>query len=133
MLPLPAGWQDRSVVTLVETAAAVEGSASIVVTRDEVPPGTDAAQYAGWHETVLAREARRTLERLEQGEAVVGGLPAAVRTYRWSLGEQVMRQRMWCLARDRIGVCITASALDRRFDQLEPVFAAAVDGFTLDD
>jgi hypothetical protein len=131
-VPLPEGWQDRTVLTLVEPAPGAEGSASIVVTRDQLPPGTSPDAYAGMHEAVLRAEAGSRLERLECDQVSVAGRPATVRSYRWALGEEVLRQRIWCIAADGVGLCITASAPEARFEQLAPAFATAVDGFRLE-
>ncbi len=131
-LPVPPGWQDRSVVTLVEAPEGGAASASIVVTRDPLPPGTDAAGYARLQETVLRQQAGEGLERLDAAETTLAGEPAAVRTYRWRLQGQVMRQRIWCLVSAGTGLCVTATVAEERFDALADDLSGAVAGLRLE-
>ena len=129
-LGLPAGWFDRSVLTYVGPNAG-EGSPSLVVTNDQLEPGTPVGRYAAMQDAAV-RAGFDGIELLDDRETTVAGHPAVRRTYRWRYDERTMRQRTWCLVVDDVGYTIVASAPDDVFDGLRSVFAASLREFRID-
>jgi hypothetical protein len=129
-LALPPGWTDRTVLTYVGPDTG-SGSPSLVVSRDQLADGVSLARYAAMQDAAI-RAGIEGVELVEDRETTVAGHPAIRHTYRWSYGEQSMRQRLWCLVAEGSGYAIVASAADAEFDGLRSVWASAVASFSLE-
>lgn len=129
LIALPEGWVDRTVLTYVGPDSGA-GSPSLVVTRDEIGAGVGVGRYAAMQDAAI-RAGLEGVELLDERETMVAGRAAIRHTYRWTLHERTMRQRVWCLVDGENGFAITASAADDEFDGCRSLFAAAIASFQI--
>ena len=128
-LPLPIGWADRTVVTLVGTAA--DGFASnIVVTHellcDNMGPG---GFSVGWLNKLAEEVPVVEVRPVEQVE--VDGRRAHLRVVTWGASGLRLTQIAALFVDGDVGYAIVGTATEWTFDALEPRFRDVLRGFRL--
>jgi hypothetical protein len=128
-IPLPDGWQDRTVLTISGPDA--EGYApNVVVTRERLCDHIGLGGYSsGWLNRL--REEVPVVENAPVEHATIAGVPAHLRRVSWNAAGLRLTQLAALFVVDADGYAIIATATDWRFGDLEPVFRAVIDGFTL--
>ena len=127
-LPLPAGWSDRTAVTLAAPAAADGSVPNLVITREVLCEGMGLAGFAEGHANLL-RDQVDSFELLSNGWETVDGGRALVRMVRFRVGdsEPLMQLQAFTL-RDGLGYVICGTATEPAFEDAEPAFREALDG-----
>ena len=128
-LPLPAGWEDRTVLTIA--GPPVHGvSPNVVVTREELCANMGLGGFAGGWVSRLADELPvRERRPVEHGH--VAGHRAQLRCLEWSAQGTTVVQLVALLTADGHGYAVVCTAPAEAFDELEPRFRAVVDGLRL--
>lgn len=126
-LPVPAGWVDRTVVTL--TGPEVDGFASnIVVTAEPLCDGLGLGGFAsGWVSRIAEHVAVCELRRAEHVQ--IAGEPGQVRTIGWAEAGVAISQRAALVVHDGIGYAIVVTAPADGLDEADEVLAGVLDGF----
>jgi hypothetical protein len=127
-LPLPAGWSDRTAVTLAAPAA-VDGSVpNLVITREVLCDGMGLAGFADGHAHLL-RDQVDAFELLSNGWETVDDQRALVRMVRFRVGEsEPLMQLQVFTVREGLGYVICGTATELAFESAEPAFREALDG-----
>ena len=127
-LPLPAGWSDRTAVTL-SAPAAVDGSVpNLVITREALCEGMGLGGFADGH-TRLLRDQVDSFELLSNGWETVDGQRALVRMVRFRVGEsEPLVQLQAFTLRDGLGYVICGTATEGAFADAEPLFRQVLEG-----
>lgn len=127
---LPDGWQDHSMVTLVNAADAGGFAPNIIVMRQAVAPETSIEDYA--HEQRRITEAEiPDLEVLDERVAQVGGAPAFQRLQRFVAQGHALQQAQTYVLGDREIFVLTCTATLEKFDDQIPYFRRVVENFRL--
>jgi hypothetical protein len=128
-LPLPAGWDDRTVVTLAGPDA--DGFApNVVVTREALCDHMGLGAFAeGWQSRLADEVPVTPLAPVEHGE--VGGRRAQIRTVSWHATGLRLTQIAFLFVDGDHGYAIVGTCADWRFAELEPVFRGIAAGFHL--
>ena len=129
-LPLPAGWEDRTVLTIA--GPPVHGvSPNVVVTREELCANMGLGGYAGGWVSRLADELPvRERRPVEHGH--VAGQRAQVRCLEWSAQGTAVVQLVALLTADGHGYAVVCTAPAEGFEALEPGFRSVLEGLRLD-
>ena len=127
-LPLPAGWSDRTAVTL-SAPAAVDGSVpNLVITREALCEGMGLGGFADGHARLL-RDQVDSFELLSNGWETVDGQRALVRMVRFRVGEsEPLVQLQAFTLRDGLGYVICGTATEGAFADAEPLFRQVLEG-----
>jgi len=127
-LPLPAGWSDRTAVTLSAPAAADGSVPNLVITRELLCDGLGLGGFADGHAHLL-RDQVDSFELLSNGWETVDGQRALVRMVRFRVGEsEPLVQLQAFTVRDGLGYVICGTATELAFQEAEPAFREAIDG-----
>ncbi len=127
-LPLPAGWSDRTAVTLAAPAAADGSVPNLVITREALCAGMALGGYADGHANLM-RDQVDDYELLSNGWEELDGERTLVRMVRFRVGESVaLVQLQAFLVRDGLGYTICGTATEGAFPAAEPAFREAMDG-----
>jgi hypothetical protein len=127
-LPLPAGWSDRTAVTLVAPAAPDGSVPNLVITREALCNGMGLAGYADGHGNLM-RDQVDSYELLSNGWEELDGQRALVRIVRFELaGSGPLVQLQVFLVRDGLGYAICGTATEPAFTAAEPAFREVLDG-----
>jgi len=107
---LPAGWADRSMITLVGATGASGIAANIVVTREETSGQTVSVEaYAEAQKQAMAAELPQ-LQILDERPTTINNAPAFQRLQRFEIENVIIQQaQTFVLARDAVYV-ITGTA-----------------------
>ncbi len=128
---LPPAWEDVSIVTLVGPELAGYAP-SITVTRESVPAGTTAEQYALSQQAGLAAEfAPHGYAVVQEGPLSLGKLQAYGRRHTFAVpdaGLQVEQLQVYAVG-DGLAITITCTDRFDRFAQMLPVFQEAIRRF----
>jgi len=127
-LPLPAGWSDRTAVTLAAPAAADGSVPNLVITREVLCEGMGLAGFAEGHANLL-RDQVDSFELLSNGWETLDGQRALVRMVRFRIrdAEPLVQLQVFTL-RDGLGYAICGTATEPAFESAEPAFREALDG-----
>jgi hypothetical protein len=127
-LPLPAGWSDRTAVTIAAPAA-VDGSVpNLVITREALCQGMGLAGFADGHANLM-RDQVDAFELLSNGWETLDGERALVRMVRFQVGDSApLVQLQAFVVRDGLGYAICGTATDGAFASAEPAFREILDG-----
>jgi hypothetical protein len=110
---LPAGWADRSLITLVGATGATGVAANIVVTREETgghSPSVEA--YAEAQKQAMAAEIPQ-LQILDERAATLDGAPAFQRLQRFEIEHVIIQQaQTFILAKDAVYVITGTAAIE---------------------
>jgi hypothetical protein len=132
-LPVPAGWADRSVTTLLAPPSDEGYVPNVVVTREPLCDGMGLGGFADGYANLL-REQADDYDVLATEHAELGGHRAVVRTVRWRLGreEPVVQLQAFC-TRGGLGYAFVGTAAEDGFAAAEPAFREALAGFRFDE
>ncbi|HET6174293.1 MAG TPA: DcrB-related protein [Gaiellales bacterium] len=127
-LPLPAGWSDRTAVTIVAPAA-VDGSVpNLVITREALCSGMGLAGFAEGHANLM-RDQVDAFELRSNGWEELDGERALVRVVRFQVADSApLVQLQAFLVRDGLGYAICGTASEAAYADSEPAFRAVLDG-----
>ena len=127
-LPLPAGWSDRTAVTIVAPAAADGSVPNLVITREALCAGMGLAGFADGHANLM-RDQVDAYELLSNGWEALDGERALVRTVRFTVADSApLLQLQAFFVRDGLGYVICGTATEQSFPEAEPAFREALDG-----
>jgi len=126
-LPLPAGWSDRTAVTLAAPAAADGSVPNLVITREALCQGMGLAGFADGHANLM-RDQVGSYELLSNGWETLDGQRALVRMVRFEVGDSALVQLQAFFVRDGLGYAICGTATEQSFPEAEPAFREALDG-----
>jgi hypothetical protein len=127
-LPLPAGWSDRTAVTLVAPAAPDGSVPNLVITREALCDGMGLAGFADGH-AHLMRDQVDGFELLSNGWETLDGERTLMRIVRFQIADsEWFVQLQAFFVRDGLGYAICATATEPAFADAEPVFREALDG-----
>ena len=127
-LPLPAGWSDRTAVTIAAPAAADGSVPNLVITREAMCAGMGLAGFADGHANLM-RDQVDAFELLSNGWETLDGERALVRMVRFQVADSVpLVQLQAFLVRDGLGYAICGTATEQAFPEAEPAFREALDG-----
>ena len=127
-LPLPAGWSDRTAVTIVAPAAPDGSVPNLVITREALCHGMGLAGFADGHANLM-RDQVDAYELLSNGWEALDGERALVRTVRFQVADSTpLMQLQAFLVRGGLGYAICGTATEAAFAEAEPAFRAMLDG-----
>jgi hypothetical protein len=127
-LPLPAGWSDRTAVTLAAPAADDGSVPNIVITREALCAGMGLAGFADGHANLL-RDQVDDFELLSNGWETLDGQRTLVRMVRFQVGESApLVQLQAFIVHGGLGYAICGTATEQAFPAAEPAFREALDG-----
>jgi hypothetical protein len=126
-LPLPAGWSDRTAVTLAAPAAADGSVPNLVITREALCQGLGLGGFADGHANLM-RDQVAAYELLSNGWETLDGERTLVRIVRFEVGESALMQLQAFFVRDGLGYAICGTATEQSFPEAEPAFREALDG-----
>jgi hypothetical protein len=126
-LPLPAGWSDRTAVTMAAPAAADGSVPNLVITREALCQGMGLAGFADGHANLM-RDQVDAYELLSNGWEALDGERTLVRMVRFEVGDSVLVQLQAFFVRDGLGYAICGTATEQSFAEAEPAFREALDG-----
>jgi hypothetical protein len=130
-LPLPAGWSDRTAVTIAGPAAVDGYVPNVVVTREALCSGLGLGGFAEGHLRLL-REHAEEVSVLSTEETQLAGNRALVRTVRLRVGDSpALLQLQAFVVANGIGYALTGTAGEGSFATAEPELRAVVEGFRL--
>jgi hypothetical protein len=118
-LPLPAGWSDRTAVTIMAPAAPDGSVPNLVITREALCNGMGLAGFADGHAHLM----------LSNGWEELDGERALVRVVRFQVADSApLMQLQAFLVRDGLGYAICGTATEHAFPEAEPAFRGVLDG-----
>ena len=127
-LPLPAGWSDRTAVTIVAPAAADGSVPNLVITREALCAGMGLAGFADGHANLM-RDQVDAYELLSNGWEAVDGERALVRTVRFTVADSAPLERLnTVFGRDGDVDVICGTATEGAFAEAEPLFREVLEG-----
>jgi hypothetical protein len=127
-LPLPAGWSDRTAVTIMAPAAPDGSVPNLVITREALCNGMGLAGFADGH-AHLMRDQVDGFELLSNGWEELDGERALVRVVRFQVADSApLMQLQAFLVRDGLGYAICGTATEHAFPEAEPAFRGVLDG-----
>jgi hypothetical protein len=127
-LPLPAGWSDRTAVTIAAPAASDGSVPNLVITCEALCGGMGLAGFADGHANLM-RDQVDTYELLSNGWEALDGERALVRTVRFQLADSTpLIQLQAFFVRDGLGYAICGTATEEVFAEFEPAFRGVLDG-----
>ena len=131
---VPDGWEDRSMITLVNSADAEEGFATnIVVTKQQTE--TDVKEFAILQSALMRQELESggaALQILDERTIEIGGVPSYQRLQRFDAGGgQIIQQVQTFFQSQNEIYVITGTATLKKFDLAIPAFKEFVESFRL--
>jgi hypothetical protein len=127
-LPLPAGWSDRTAVTLAAPAASDGSVPNLVITREALCQGMGLAGFAEGHANLM-RDQVDAFELLSNGWETLDGERALVRMVRFTVADSApLVQLQAFLVHEGLGYAICGTATEQAFPDAEPAFREALDG-----
>jgi hypothetical protein len=127
-LPLPAGWSDRTAVTLAAPAAPDGSVPNLVITREALCDGMGLAGFADGHGHLM-RDQVDAFELLSNGWEELDSERTLVRIVRFCVGDSPpLVQLQAFLVRDGLGYAICGTATEEAFADAEPAFREVLAG-----
>lgn len=128
---LAEGWEDRSMITLVDAASAQNGFASnIVITKERTDLSVE--EYARAQTDLMRRElGGAELQILDERAVDIGGVKSYQRLQRFDAGEQIIQQVQTFFAGEKTIYVVTGTATLEAFDGAIPAFKRFVETFRL--
>jgi hypothetical protein len=132
-VPLPDGWSDRTIATVVAPHAPGGYAPNAVITRELLCDGMGLGGFVEG-QARLIREHAQEFSVLATEQSTLGGERALTRTVRWRIGDepQVTQLSITCI-RDGYAYAVVCSAPSESFAEAEPVFRALIEGFRFAD
>lgn len=128
---LPAGWEDRSMITLVGETDASGFVANIVVTRQRIEARTTVEQFAGLQADLMKNEVEE-LQVLDERAVPIKGLPGYQRLQRFAAGGLLVQQVQTYILSGETVFAITGTATVEAFDRSIPAFKEFVETFQIE-
>lgn len=126
---LPGGWEDRSMITLVNKADESGFLANIVVTKQTVKARTSITDYAAEQARLMQQETD-TLQILDQRSIEINGVESFQRLQQIQLEDgRIIQQVQTFFADGQIIYTITGTAALENFDQSTLAFKEFVETF----
>lgn len=125
---LPAGWEDRSVITLVGETDRYGFAANIVVTREKVAPQASVESYAREQAELMRAEAGE-VQILDERAIKINNLHAYQRLQRFAPDGLPIQQVQTFILADGVIYAITGTATVEAFDRSIPAFKTFVETF----
>jgi hypothetical protein len=129
---VPAGWEDRTLTTLVGPTGSGGFAANVVVTRERVEAGVGLEAYARAQLQATSAEIPG-LEVLDERPATLDGGPAFQRLQRFSAGGRRIQQAQTYRLAAGVAFVITCSAQQEDFDSNLASFERIVRSFRFFD
>lgn len=129
---LPAGWQDRSMVTMVKPSDGRTFAPNVVVTRQPVTPQTSVEDFARQQRAATLAEIP-DLQILDERPTQVAGAPAFQRLQRFASRGQNIQQAQTYVLKDAVVLVITCTATLEQFDAQIADFRRILDSFRFFD
>jgi hypothetical protein len=127
-LPLPAGWSDRTAVTLVAPVAPDGSVPNLVITREALCDGMGLGGFAAGHANLMSDQVD-AFELLSNGWEELDGERTLVRIVRFSIADSATFVQLQAFfLRAGLGYAICGTATEAAFPEAEPAFRAALDG-----
>jgi hypothetical protein len=127
-LPLPAGWSDRTAVTIAAPAAPDGSVPNLVITREALCDGMGLAGYADGHANLM-RDQVDAYELLSNGWEELDGERALVRIVRFTVADSpALVQLQAFFVRDGLGYVVCGTATEAAFPAAEGAFRGVLDG-----
>jgi hypothetical protein len=128
---LPAGWTDRTMMTLIGPKGATGFLANVVVTHETLGNAKTLAEYVALQATAMKAELPG-LAVLDERTLPFHGMSAFQRMHRFNAAPNVIQQlQTYVLERGFVFV-ITCSAQVQDFDGLLPAFREVINSFEVD-
>lgn len=128
---LPAGWDDRSMITLVGETDASGFVANIVVTRERLETGAGVEQFAALQADLMRKEVAE-LQVLDERAITIKGLPSYQRLHRFAAGELSIQQVQTFIKSGDTVFVITGTATIEAFDRSIAAFKEFVETFQIE-
>lgn len=125
---MPAGWEDRSTITVIGETDESGFASNIVVTRQDFDPSISLADYARAQAEMTGNEVD-ILQILDEREVEINGTQAFQRLQRLAVQSKVIQQVQTFFKRDRTIFAVTGSASVESFDRAIPGFRIFVEKF----
>lgn len=125
---LPAGWEDRSMITLVGATDGSGFAANIVVTRQQVAPAASIEEFAELQAEMMRREIE-SVEVLDERAIKINNSPSYQRLQRFTADGLPIQQVQTFILSDNIIYAITGTASLEAFDRTIPAFKKFVETF----
>jgi hypothetical protein len=130
-LPLPAGWSDRTAVTIAGPVGVDGYVPNVVVTREALCSGLGLGGFAEGHLRLL-REHAEEVSVLATEETQLAGNRALIRTVRLRIGDSpALLQLQAFVVANGIGYALTGTAGEGSFAAAEPDLRSVIEGFRL--
>jgi hypothetical protein len=127
---LPAGWDDRTMMTLIGPRGETGFAANVVITREPLD-GKSLAEYVAQQAAAMKAELPG-YALLDERTVQLRGAPTAQRLHRFHAAPNAVQQmQTFVLCRSDVFV-ITCSAQVQEFDALLPAFREILDSFRVD-
>ncbi len=127
---LPAGWSDRSMITLVGETGAAGIAANIVVTREETGNTISVEDYAEAQKQAMMDEVEQ-IEILDERAATINNAPAFQRLQRFQIEDLYIQQaQTFILGSDSVFV-VTGTAAVEDFNGILDALREFTDNFQL--
>lgn len=127
---LPAGWSDRSMITLIGTTGASGIAANIVVTRQEIDRQTSIEDYAEAQKHMTLKEIER-VEILDERPTTVNGAPGFQRLQKLEAENLRVQQAQTFILGDGVVFVITGTAALEDFNLITGAVREFTENFQL--
>ena len=128
---LPAGWLDRSLISLVKPSGESDFAANVVVLRDEVAPDRSVADYAREQLTAI-RPQLEDFELLDERPATIQGKSAYQTLQRFSSNGKLLQQAQTYILSGNTIFAFTCTALIEEFNQTIPDLREIMDNLSFE-
>ncbi len=128
---LPAGWLDRSLISLVKPSPSSDFATNVVVLRDEVAPELSVEDYA--REQLAAIEPQlESFELLDERPAVIQGKPAYQTLQRFMSNGRLLQQAQTYVLSGNTIFAFTCTSLVEDFNQTIPDLREIMDNLSFE-
>jgi hypothetical protein len=129
-LPLPAGWEDRTVATIV--GPTIDGAqVNVVVTREGLCANLGLGGYSsGWVRKLndqIPVEEHRPVEHID-----IAGHPGHLRVVEWEAAGLRLRQLVGLVTIGGFGYAVVCTVPSSAFDEYEPQLRAIIETVHID-
>lgn len=128
---MPAGWEDRSTITIIGETDESGFASNIVVTRQNFDSSMTLAEYAKEQAELMGSEVD-VLQILDEREIEINDTPAFQRLQRFSVQHKIIQQVQTFFQRQETIFAVTGSASVESFDKAIPAFKIFVENFKFD-
>ena len=127
---LPAGWNDRSMITLIGATGATGIAANIVVTKEETGGHVSIESYAEAQKRAMTAEIPQ-LQILDERPATVNAAPAFQRLQRFQIENVIIQQAQTFILSENAVYAITGTAAIEDFNEIIDALRQFTENFRL--